>query len=82
VGKLDAIVNHMGNFFDCIRKRRTPISDVVSQHQSVTTCHLGNLSMHLGRKLTWDPHRELFVGDDEANSRLSRAQRAPYQITA
>jgi predicted dehydrogenase len=82
VGKLDAIVNHMGNFFDCIRERRRPVSDVVSQHQSVTTCHLGNISMHLGRKLSWDPEKELFVGDDEANSRLARSQRAPYQITA
>jgi myo-inositol 2-dehydrogenase/D-chiro-inositol 1-dehydrogenase len=82
VGKLDAIVNHMGNFFDCIRERRRPISDVVSQHQSVTTCHLGNISMHLGRKLTWDPKKELFVGDEAANSRLTRSQRAPYEITA
>jgi predicted dehydrogenase len=82
VGKLDAIVNHMGNFFDCIRARRTPISDVLSQHQSVTTCHLGNISMHLGRKLTWDPEQERCVGDDDANARLSRAQRSPYQIPA
>ena len=82
VGKLDAIVNHMGNFFDCIRTRRRPISDLESQHRSVTTCHLGNISMHLGRKLTWDPDNELFVGDEEANSRLSRPQRPPYEIKA
>jgi len=82
MGKLDAIVNHMGNFFDCIRTRRTPISDVESQHRSVTTCHLGNISMHLGRKLTWDPDKELFVGDEEANSRLSRPQRPSYRIKA
>jgi len=80
VGKLDAIQNHMGNFFDCIRERRTPISNVESQHRSVTTCHLGNISMHLGRKLIWDPQKEQFVGDDEANSRLSRPQRRPYQV--
>jgi hypothetical protein len=72
----------MGNFFDCIRERRKPISDVVSQHRSVSTCHLGNISMHLGRKLTWDPEKELFVGDDAANARLTRSQRAPYEITA
>jgi predicted dehydrogenase len=81
-GKLDAIINHMGNFFDCIRSRRTPISDVVSQHRSVSTCHLGNISMSLGRKLTWDPEKEVFVGDEEANARLSRPQRARYEITA
>jgi hypothetical protein len=34
--------------------------------------------MKLGRKLNWDPDREIFLNDDEANSMLSRAQRAPY----
>jgi predicted dehydrogenase len=80
VGKLDSIINHMGNFFDCVRSRKTPISDVASQHQSVTTCHLGNVSMRLGRKLTWDPKKELFVGDDEANAWLSRHQRKTYEV--
>jgi predicted dehydrogenase len=81
VGKLDAIINHMGNFFDCIRSRKTPVSDVVSQHQSVTTCHLGNISMHLGRPLKWDPDKELFLGDDEANGLLSRRQRKGFEIS-
>jgi predicted dehydrogenase len=82
VGKLDAIVNHMGNFFDCVRSRKVPISDVLSQHHSVTTCHLGNISMRLGRKLTWDPQKGSFVGDDKADTWLSRTQRSPYEIRA
>lgn len=48
VGKLDAIVNHMRNFFDCVASRCSPVSDVVSQHRSASTCHLGNISMRLG----------------------------------
>src|SRR5690606_8351856 len=60
-GKLDAIINHMGNFFDCIESRRTPVSDIESQHRSASTCHLGNISMRFGRKLTWDSVREEFV---------------------
>lgn len=80
VGKLDAIHNHMGNFFDCIKTRNKPISDVVSQHRSVSACHLGTISMRLGRKLTWDPEKERFVGDDEANTWLRREQRKPYRI--
>ena len=79
-GKLDAIVNHMGNFFDCIQARKTPISDVESQHRSVTTCHLGNISMKLGRKLQWDPQAEQFVGDNDANQLLSRDQRSGYEV--
>jgi len=79
-GKLDAIINHMGNFVDCLRSRQEPLSDVVSQHRSVSTCHLANISMRLGRPLKWDPAAERFVGDDEANTWLSRPQRAGYEI--
>jgi len=79
-GKLDAIVNHMGNFFDCVAARRTPVSDVESQHRSVSTCHLGNISMRLGRKLNWDPTAEEFVDDSEANQFLRREQRAGYEV--
>lgn len=82
VGKLDAIKNHMGNFFDCVRNRATPISDIVSQHRSATACHLANISMRLGRKLVWDPVQEQFPGDAEANQWLSRTQRPPYEVRA
>lgn len=81
-GKLDAIINHMGNFFDCVKSRRPPISDVVGQHRSVSARHLGNISIRLKRKLKWDPEKELLVGDEEANERLRREQRKPYQIEA
>jgi len=80
VGKLDAIVNHMGNFFDCIRTRKTPISDVISQHQSAATCHLANISMRLGRPLTWDARKEQIVGDDDANTWLAREQRKGFEV--
>lgn len=80
-GKLDAIVNHMGNFFDCIANRKRPVSDVESQHRSVSTCHLGNISMRLGRPLEWDPEREEFVDDSEANGWLSREQREGFEIS-
>jgi len=82
MGKLDSIINHMGNFFDCTQSRQTPISDVVSQHQSVTTCHLGNIAMRLGRPLKWDPQAEQFVGDEEANKWLRREPRQGYELPA
>jgi predicted dehydrogenase len=72
--------DHMGNFFDCIESREKPISDVVSQHRSVSACHLANISLRLGRKLTWDAAKEEFVGDSEANGMLSRSQRNPYEL--
>lgn len=79
-GKLDAIINHMGNFFDCIQSRRKPISDVDSQHRSVSTCHLGNIAMRVGRPLKWDPAKQTFPGDAEANSHLSRPQRSGFEV--
>jgi hypothetical protein len=79
-GKIDAIKNHMGNFYDCTVSRRTPISDVVSQHRSVSVCHLGNIAMRLGRSLRWDPETEQFVDDAEANGWLKREQRAGYEV--
>jgi len=79
-GKLDSIINHMGNFFDCVKARQQPISDVASQHRSATTCHLANISMRLKRKITWDPRREAIVGDEEASRMLRRQPRAGFEI--
>ena len=79
-GKLDAIINHMGNFFDCIQARKRPISDVESQHRSVTTCHLGNIAQRLGRPIHWDPDTESFPTDTEATALMSREQRKGFEI--
>jgi myo-inositol 2-dehydrogenase / D-chiro-inositol 1-dehydrogenase len=80
MGKLDAIVNHMGNFFDCVVSRHEPISHVRNQHRSVSLCHLANISMRLGRPLRWDPDEETFVDDAAANTWLSREQRKGYEV--
>jgi predicted dehydrogenase len=79
-GKLEAIKNHMGNFFDCVRLRKKPVSDVAGQHRSISLCHLANISMRLGRKLRWDPESEHFTGDEEADTWLSRPQRKGFEI--
>lgn len=79
VGKLESIENHMRNLFDCVRSRKAPISNVTSQHRSVSVCHIVNIAMRLGRPLRWDPDKELFVGDNEANQHLSREQRKGFE---
>jgi myo-inositol 2-dehydrogenase/D-chiro-inositol 1-dehydrogenase len=80
--KGNKVGDHMGNFFEAVRSKgaKPTISDVVSQHRSVSACHLGNISCRLGRKLTWDTAKETFVGDDEANTYLSRMQRKGYEV--
>ena len=79
-GKLDAIINHMGNFFDGIQSRRKPISDVESQHRSVSTCHLGNIAMRVGRPVKWDPEKQIFPDNAAANALLSRPQRTGFEV--
>ena len=74
--------NHMGNFFECVRDRTLPISDVFSHVNSVNACHMANIAMILGRKLTWDPQKGVFAGDDEANRYLKRNQREGFEIRA
>ena len=63
--------NHMQNWFDSIKSREKPIADVEIGHRSATICHLGNIARWVGRKLRWDPEKEIFPGDDEAQ-RLPR----------
>ena len=72
----------MGNFFDCVAARRSPIADVESGHRRVSVCHLGNISCKLGRPLKWDPVAETFVSDAEADGMLSRPQRAGFEVRA
>jgi len=70
----------MGNFFECMRTREQPISDAFTHHRTLSTCHLANISLRLGRELTWDPEKEQIVGDDQANSWLAREPRKGYAI--
>jgi myo-inositol 2-dehydrogenase / D-chiro-inositol 1-dehydrogenase len=79
-GKLDAIINHMGNFFDAVLNRYRPISDVSSQQRTACLCHMGNIAMQLGRPLDWNAASEDFVDDVEANLRTRRPQRAGYEV--
>jgi predicted dehydrogenase len=74
--------NHMANFFDCIADRSQPISDVYTHHRAMTTCHLANIAIRLGRKLKWNPETEQIEGDEAANKWLSREQRKGYEVTA
>ncbi len=73
--------NHMQNFFDCIRSRKQPICEAEIGHRSVSVCHLGVLSMRLGRKLKWDPKHEKFIDDKDANKWLSREMRKPFDYS-
>jgi predicted dehydrogenase len=72
--------NHYTDWLDAIRKRAKPICDIEIGASSVTVCHLGNIAYRLRRPLKWDPQREVFLGDDEANRLLSRPYRSPWYL--
>jgi hypothetical protein len=72
--------DHMRNFFECCVDRTQPISDVYTHHRAMTTCHLSNIAIRLGRKLTWDPEKQELVGDADAKKMQSREQRKGYEI--
>ncbi|MBN1444025.1 MAG: gfo/Idh/MocA family oxidoreductase, partial [Planctomycetes bacterium] len=73
--------SHMRNFFECVRTREQPISDVYSHHRALTTCHLANICIRLGRPIRWDPETEQISGDDEASGWLKRPRRKGYEIS-
>ncbi len=70
--------DHMGNFFECVRSREMTICPAEVGHRSASLCHLGVIAIRLGRKLQWDPAKEQFVGDAEANGYVKREMRKPY----
>jgi myo-inositol 2-dehydrogenase/D-chiro-inositol 1-dehydrogenase len=67
-----------GNWLDCIRSRKEPISPAEIGHRACSICLLSHIAMKLPRRLYWNPEKEQFINDEEANSMLSRPQRYPY----
>lgn len=71
---------HLQNWLDCIQSRQTPAAPVEAGHRTATICHLVNLARELGRKLRWDPVREQFPDDDQANALLDRPRRKGFEL--
>jgi predicted dehydrogenase len=73
--------NHVRNFLDAIKSRRPAICPIEDSVQADILCHLSDIATRVNRPLKWDPQREQFVGDADANQRLKlRPQRARYAI--
>ena len=73
---------HFANFIDAVRANdwMKLNADILEGHMSTAYCHLANISNRLGRELRFDSHSEKFVGDDVANSYLTRDYRYPYVV--
>lgn len=69
---------HVRDFLDCVKSRRPAATDAELMHRSMTTVHAANICMWLQRDMRFDPVREEFIDDPEANRFRSRAQREPW----
>ncbi len=78
--KLGRTPSHVRNFLDCVKSRAVPFATGEIGHRSASICHLNNIAMLLGRKLKWDPVRERFADDAQANRLLTPTMRAPWKL--
>ena len=72
--------DHYSNFLECVRNRRTPVSNIDSAVQSDFISHLCDLSIRCGRKIRWDTTKEVVVGDEAADRMTRRTMRAPWGL--
>jgi predicted dehydrogenase len=72
--------NHARDFFDCVKSRGLPAANYGVMRHSHTACYAAAIAWQLGRKLRFDPEKEAFIGDEEANRMRSRALREPWHI--
>jgi predicted dehydrogenase len=73
-----AVRYHMKDLLAAIAARRKPVADIEQGYISTTACILANMSLKLGRTLTWDNAAGRIVGDEEANRLLQRSYRTPW----
>jgi predicted dehydrogenase len=72
--------NHRRNFLEAVKTRQRTICPVETAVRSDTVCHLDDIAIRLGRKLRWNPEREEFINDDQANRMLTRPMRSPWRL--
>jgi len=72
--------DHVRNFLDCVKSRRQPRSFAEAIHRGMTVCHAADISLYLGRPLKYDPVKEEFIGDDDANRLRAHTRRQPWVL--
>ncbi len=72
--------DHKQDFLDCVRTRSRTVAPVDVAHRSIMIGHLGVIALKLGRKVHWDPRKERFINDPEADRLLSRPMRSPWHL--
>jgi predicted dehydrogenase len=68
------------NFIDCIKSGKETFVPVEVGHRTASALHIGNIAMQLDRKVNWDPDKEEFINNEEANTLRSRKSRDPWKL--
>lgn len=76
----DPYTSHTADFFRSLRTRKAPVCPLEQGHYATTLGNVSDICLRLGRPLKWDPQKDCFVGDDQANAMLSRAERSPWTV--
>jgi len=72
--------SHLGNYFECIKTRKKPISPIEAAVQSDLISHLSNAAIRLKRPVRWDPAKEQVIGDTQLAKSLNRKLRSPWKV--
>ena len=72
--------DHKQNFLDCVKNRKETIAPAEVAHRSISVGLLGEIAMLTERKLKWDPDKERFLNDEQANRMLWRPMRSPWHL--
>jgi predicted dehydrogenase len=78
--KLYQSTDHFQNFLDCVKSRKETIAPVEVAHRSISVALIGEIAMLTGQKLKWDPVKEQFIGNENANRLLFRPYRKPWEL--
>jgi len=76
----DSTANLVRNFVDCIKSRHTPLCSIEEGHRSTSFAHLANIALAVKDRLQWDPEKEIFTNNPEANKLLHYEYRKPWKL--
>ena len=71
---------HIRDFLDCVKSRGQPRANAQVACQTHIACHAVNIAVFLNRKLAYDPRKNEFLGDEEANRLRGEAIRDPWRL--
>ncbi len=72
--------DHRRNLLEAIRTGQPTISSIEAGAHDEMICQMGEIAVRMGRKLNWDPVKEVFKDDEIANRKLSRVMRSPWRV--